>query len=208
LSGQLLLRSAWLIALVALLSGSLVFLVDGTAARVEDPALWAQVQPPPGGIQPQGPSLDGMAYMRGWFPDEYAAILWINAHVAGMPTIMEASTGPYQIHVSEYTGLPSVLVIGHEPEQRYPDEVYARQNDVQAFYMTDDPQTALDILHQYGVGIVYIGDQEVHCVTTDANGACIPVPGPAVQKYATLVRMGALAPIYHNSSVTIYEVVH
>ncbi|HEV7128643.1 MAG TPA: DUF2298 domain-containing protein, partial [Ktedonobacterales bacterium] len=79
LSGQLLLRSAWLIALVALLSGSLVFLVDGTAARVEDPALWAQVQPPPGGIQPQGPSLDGMAYMRGWFPDEYAAIQWINA---------------------------------------------------------------------------------------------------------------------------------
>ena len=65
-----------------------VFLVEGTQARVNDPAIWAAVQPPPGGVQPQGLSLDGMAYMRGWYPGDYAAINWLNDHVAGAPVIV------------------------------------------------------------------------------------------------------------------------
>ena len=73
----------WLLALALLLGGSLIFDVQGTRARVNDPAIWAQVQAPPGGVQPQGLSLDGMAYMRGWYPEDYAAITWINAHIAG-----------------------------------------------------------------------------------------------------------------------------
>jgi YYY domain-containing protein len=201
-----LLRGAWLMLFVALLAGSSVFLVEGTAARVADPLLWAQVQPPPGGIQPQGLSLDGMAYMRGWFPGDYQAIQWINTHIAGTPTIMVASTDPYQVHVSDYTGLPSVLVLGHEPEQRYPDEVWARQADVQLFYTTADPQAALDVLHRYGVRYVYVGPRERDCPTSD-GGNCVPAPSAAIQKYDTLVQMGALAPVYHNSDVTIYEVV-
>jgi YYY domain-containing protein len=204
--GSSLLRGAWLITLVSLLVGSLVFLVEGTAARVRDPALWAQVQPPPGGIQPQGLSLDGMAYMQGWYPGDYAAITWLNAHISGIPTLMVMSSDPYHVHVSDYTGLPSVVVVGHEPEQRYPDEVSARQSDVQLFFTTVDPQAALDILHRYGVQLVYVGVQERSCTTTDAAGKCVPAASAAVQKYDTLVQMGALAPIYRNADVTIYEV--
>ena len=94
---------------LVLLAGSSVFLVDGTQARVQDPQIWAEVQPPPGGIQPQGLSLDGMAYMRGWYPGDYAAINWMNEHISGIPTIVEASNGPYAWYgrVSIYTGLPS-----------------------------------------------------------------------------------------------------
>ena len=204
--GAIALRGAWLVTFVALLVGSLVFLVEGTAARVQDPALWAQVQPPPGGVQPQGLSLDGMAYMRGWYPGDYQAIEWMNTHIAGIPTIMVASTDPYEVHVSDYTGLPSVLVLGHEPEQRYPDQVYARQADVQLFYTTADPQAALDILRRYNVKYVYVGPQERDCPTT-VGSACAPAPSAAIQKYDTLVHMGALAPVYHNNDVTIYEVI-
>ncbi len=201
------LRGLWVIAFVALLSGSLVFLVEGTAARLNDPAVWAALQPPPGGVQPQGLSLDGMAYMRGWFPYDYAAIQWMNTHISGMPTIMVAATGPYAVHVSDYTGLPSVLVTGHEYEQRYASEVTARQGDVSTFFTTGDPQLALGILHQYGVRYLYIGPTERTCISTDGNGNCVPAPPGAVQKYATLTQMGALKPVYQNAQVTIYEVV-
>ena len=38
-----------------------------------------------------------MAYMRGWYPGDYAAINWINAHIGGDPTIVEASDGNYYL---------------------------------------------------------------------------------------------------------------
>ncbi|HEY7778696.1 MAG TPA: hypothetical protein VIC85_00660, partial [Ktedonobacterales bacterium] len=207
---SILLRGVWLAAFAALLLGSSVFLVEGTAARVADPSAWAQVQPPPGGVMPQGLSLDGMAYMRGWYPGDYAAITWLNAHLAGAPTIIEASNGPYQWYgrVAIYTGLPSVLGwSSHESQQRYPDEVYARQSDIQLFFTTTDPAVAHDILGRYGVRYVYVGDLERSCPLTDSNNECVPASAGAVAKYATLVSMGLLRPIYQNLGVTIYQVV-
>ena len=147
-------RMAWIVALSLLLGGSLIFDILGTQARVNDPAIWAAVQPPPGGVQPQGLSLDGMAYMRGWYPEDYAAINWLNANVSGAPTIVEASADPYQWYsrVSIYTGLPDVLGWGsHEEQQRYPDQVVARQFAVQSFYLTTDPKAALQFLSDYHV---------------------------------------------------------
>jgi uncharacterized membrane protein len=206
--GTALIRVGWLLVFVALLAGSLVFDVEGTVARVQDPTVWAQVQPPPGGMQPQGLSLDGMAYMRGWYPGDYAAISWINTHIGGIPTIMEASNAPYQWYgrVAIYTGLPDAMQNIHEAEQRYPNEVYARENDVQLFYTTIDPQAALDILHHYGARYVYVGDLERNC-PTENGPTCVAAPAAAVQKYQTLVEQRALVPIYQNGDVTIYEVV-
>ena len=72
-------RGLWLVGLLALVLASSVFLVEGTQVRVQDPAVWALYQPPVAGVQPQGLSIDGMAFMRGWYPGDYAAINWINA---------------------------------------------------------------------------------------------------------------------------------
>jgi uncharacterized membrane protein len=210
LDGRVLLRGIWLACFVALLAGSLIFDVEGTAVRVQDPAVWAQVQPPPGGLQPLGLSLDGMAYMRGWYPGDYAAITWMNEHIAGIPTIIEASTNPYQWYgrVSIYTGLPAVLGwSSHESQQRYPDQAFTRQGDVEFFYTTTDAQAALGILEQYGVQYVYVGDLEREC-PTESGPTCVPAALGAIQKYQTLVNEGALRPVYQNSAVTIYQVVH
>jgi YYY domain-containing protein len=201
-------RRMWLVALAALLLASLAFLGEGTATRVADHALWAEVQPPPGGSQPVGLSLDGMAYMRGWYPGDYAAINWLNAHVGGIPTIIEASNGPYQWYgrVSIYSGLPAVLGwSSHEAQQRYPDEVYARQRDVQTFYTTGDADQATAILRQYGVRLVYVGGLERDC-PTQSGSACMPATPEALAKYQTLVRRGVLGVIYQGAGVTIYEV--
>jgi uncharacterized membrane protein len=213
LDGRVLLRGIWLACFVMLLAGSLIFDVEGTAVRVQDPTLWAQLQPPPGGVQPQGLSLDGMAYMRGWYPGDYAAITWMNEHISGIPTIIEASMNPYEWYgrVSIYTGLPAVLGwSSHESQQRYPDQVYARQNDVELFYTTIGPQQALGVLEQYGVQYVYVGELERTCPTQIAtqNGlTCVAPPPAAIEKYQTLVQEGKLRTVYQNSSVTIYEVV-
>ncbi len=202
------LRLVWVVIFVALLFGSTIFLVSGTAARVADPQWWAAVQPPPGGVQPQGLSLDGMAYMRGWYPGDYAAINWINEHIAGDPTIVEASDGNYYWYgrVSEYTGLPDVLGWGsREYEQRYGDEVFPRQDDVQSFWGTTDPNAALSFLHQYHVQYVYLGQQERTCYIMQSN-ACVPMSSGALDKFSTLQQGGALSIVYENSDVIIYKV--
>ena len=203
-------RIVWVLAFAGLLFGSSVFLVEGTQARVSDPAIWAAVQPPPGGVQPQGLSLDGMAYMRGWYPGDYAAINWLNQHVGGDPVIVEASNGPYAWYsrVSIYTGLPDVLGwSSHESQQRYSDQVYARQADVQAFYGGEDPAVAANFLRQYGVRYIYIGNLERTCYMTNDQGGCVPMSAAAQDKFTTLAQAGVLRAVYQNSDVVIYQVV-
>ncbi len=205
-----LVKAAWLLTLTGLIAGSLVFLFAGTAVRVQDPSIWAAVAPPPGGVQPQGLSLDGMAYMRGWYPQDYAAINWMNEHIGGDPTIVEASNGPYAWYgrVSIYTGLPSVLGwSSHESQQRYPDAVYARQADVQNFYGESDPAAAAAFLRQYGVRYVYVGVLERTCYMTDSSNNCVGMSAPALAKYDTLVHEGILRVVYQQQQTTIYEVV-
>lgn len=200
-------RAAWLGALLLLIFGSSVFLVEGTQARLQDPLIWAEVQPPPGGLQPQGLSLDGMAYMRGWYPGDYAAITWMNDHIAGAPVIVEASSGVYnwQGRVSVYTGLPAVLSEGHELEQRYQNEVYVRQADVESFWSTPDPEAARSFLAQYGVKYVYLGDLERTCYVKEGD-TCVPMSPDAIAKFQTLEQQGILRTVYNNQGVTIYEV--
>lgn len=203
-------RIVWALTLAGLLFGSSVFLVEGTKARVSDPAIWATVQPPPGGMQPQGLSLDGMAYMRGWYPGDYAAITWLNDHVAGAPVIVEASNGPYAWYsrVSIYTGLPAVLGwSSHESQQRYGDQVYARQSDVQTFYGTESPADAVNFLRQYDVKYVYIGQLERTCYMTSQQNDCMPMSATALEKFTTLTHAGVLRPVYASGDVVIYQVV-
>jgi hypothetical protein len=202
------LRNVWIVLFAGILLGSSIFLISGTQARVSDPQIWAEVQPPPGGIQPKGLSLDGMAYMRGWYPGDYAAINWINAHIGGDPTIVEASDGNYYWYgrVSIYTGLPDVLGWGsREYEQRYGDEVFSRQNDVQTFWGTTDPNAALSFLRQYQVQYVYVGQMERTCYIMDQSG-CVPLSTGALAKFSTLQQAGDLKIVYQNSDVTLYKV--
>lgn len=204
-------RAGWLLVLSLLLGGSLIFDVLGTQARVNDPAIWAAVQPPLGGVQPRGLSLDGMAYMRGWYPEDYAAIKWLNANVSGAPTIVEASADPYQWYsrVSIYTGLPDVLGWGsHEGQQRYPDQVAARQFAVQSFYLTTDPKTTLQFLSDYHVGYIYVGQLERSCIATSPNGGCIGLPTQSLTKFTTMSQEGYLKPVFTDGATVIYQVVH
>src|SRR5262249_16705874 len=182
----------------------------------QDPLVWASIQPPPGGIQPQGLSLDGMAFLRGWYPGDYEAITWLNTHVSGTPTIVEAGYSIYYRdlygRVAIFTGLPSVLAPAHENEQRFPDQVGARQQAVEDFWGTEDPNAALVFLRQYGVQYIYLGALERTCYmkSFDArqnSDVCLPMSTGALAKFQTLARDGVLHVVHSNADVVIYKVV-
>jgi YYY domain-containing protein len=212
-AGNWLARQAWTVALVLLIFGSTIFLVEGTQVRLQDPAIWAEAAPPPGGVQPQGLSLDGMAYMRGWYPGDYDAINWMNQHIGGMPVVAEASGGVYEWYgrVSIYTGLPDVVQLGHEGEQRYGgqqpfgDQIGPRQQDLTQFWGTADADEASSFLTRYHVGYIYLGKVERECYTKQDN-ACVPMSAPAINKFHQLENSGHIRAVYSNVDVVIFQV--
>jgi uncharacterized membrane protein len=112
------------------------------------------------------PTLDGMAWFRERYPDEWAAIEWLRANAEGSPVIAEAVGGAYQPNestISMGTGLPTLMGwSNHEGQWRgeYFSEVAGRSADVQSLYQVRDWNTALAILDRYDVEYVVVGNQE------------------------------------------------
>jgi uncharacterized membrane protein len=121
------------------------------------------------------PTLDGMAYMQAAVyqdrgqtiplrPD-YDAIRWLQDHLPGSPTILEAHAPEYRwgARVSIYTGLPTVIGWNwHQRQQRgdFGWMVLERVNDVQRMYETTSRDELLRLLGKYGVEYIYIGPYE------------------------------------------------
>ncbi len=153
-------KRVWSVALVLLVLSCSVFLVEGTAARIGDHQLWAQISPPTYSAN-YTPTLDGFAFVRSWYPGDAQAITWLNEHVSGSPVILEgAAPASYQWYnrVSVYTGLPDVLGWpDHEEEQRYADQALSRANDINTIYSTPATGTAISLLRFYHVHYIYVG---------------------------------------------------
>lgn len=108
--------------------------------------------------------LDGINYLKTLYPDDYAAINWLNKNIKGQPVILEAQGDSYTDYarISANTGLPTVLGwTVHEWLWRGSYNVPApRITDVQTMYDTTDLQTAEKLLKEYNVKYVYVGDLE------------------------------------------------
>ncbi len=217
------LRGAWLVALVVLLFGSSIFFVEGTSVRVADRTQWGALAP----AQPlrSVPSLDGFGYMRTWYPGDAAAITWINHHISGAPTILEASGNVYQWYsrVSIYTGLPTVVGwSSHETQQRYPNEIYARYpSDISAMYTlgSRNSDMVLSLLHQYHVRFVYVGQLEcltyvAHDPDPTANPSAANIQSCAaghnvidsLTVFDQFVQQGKAQVVYRTDSVSIWQI--
>jgi uncharacterized membrane protein len=114
------------------------------------------------------------------FAGDRAAIDWLNANVAGSPVIAEAAIGPYRCNGSRIaiaTGLPTIIGWErHEQQQRYPQTLGERSDDVRRLYLSPDPAQKEAILRKYGVAYVVVGDLER--VYPVADNAC-PATGSA-----------------------------
>ncbi len=110
------------------------------------------------------PTLDGAAHLRTLYGPDMAAIDWLNAHVDGVPVILEAPGDRYRAYiyegrVSAFTGLPTPLGWGGHEHQWRGDyaEPARREPDIQTLYTTTDADQALTLLKQYGIQYVYVG---------------------------------------------------
>jgi uncharacterized membrane protein len=98
------------------------------------------------------------------FNGDYDAIYWFINNVDGSPVIMEAAIGAYRGNGSRFsinTGMPAVIGWGgHETQQRYPEQIGPREQDVHDFYDQPDVNLKLQMLVKYGVDYVIVGDVE------------------------------------------------
>jgi uncharacterized membrane protein len=213
---QIVLRSAWQGVLTVLILAAMVYPLMGTRTRVLDRF---DHSPPIG-------TLDGIAYMTAgtlvWPQDnpmqlkyDYDAIRWLQENVRGTPVLAEARIGYYReggMRVSSYTGLPTPLGGLHQNEQRWPDQVGQRDQQVMAFWTTDDPQRAWELIRELNISYIYIGQLERTFFDPDLSGVLgqwgIPSLAPdGLTKFDALLDQGRLSIAYQNERTRIYRVV-
>ena len=106
----------------------------------------------------------GLNYLQSSYPDNFAAITWLNKNVSGQPNIIEASGDSYTSYnqISMATGLPTVegwLV--HEWLWRggY-DGPAARVAEVDTVYSSDDLFAIKNIFDKYQIKYIIVGTKE------------------------------------------------
>ncbi len=143
----------------------------------------------------QARTLDGLAFLKQSDPDEYGAAAWLNGHVPGVKTVLEAYGDSYSVdgRIASRTGLPSVIDWEfHEQQQRNAQPYFQQRRDsVGEIYQTQDVRRAFDLLTAYGVGYVVVGQPERTAYGTSG--------------LAKFAQMGDA--VYQSPTVTIYRVV-
>jgi YYY domain-containing protein len=142
------------------------------------------------------------------FAGDAAAIDWLLANVEGTPVIAEASIGPYRCNgsrISAATGLPTIIGWErHQQQQRYPDTLPARVQDVRTLYTSADIEEKTAILRRYNVEYVVVG--ELERLYPIANNECSPA-GSAVGIDAFEAMLGSTLEVAHAAGGTaIYRV--
>jgi uncharacterized membrane protein len=143
-------------------------------------------------------TLDGLAKLQRFNPDEYEAIMWLSENSDGLPVVLEATGGAYSSYgrVSANTGLPTVLGwANHEYQWRGSDtpEPAQRTPTIEQIYSNPFWDNSGDLLNRYDVEYIYVGGLER---STYGNGQQLP----ALENFNQLLEVA-----YQNNSVTIYR---
>jgi uncharacterized membrane protein len=189
-------RAAWMsMAAVTTLAiaGGLVYTLTSTCTKAAPLCDSAARQ-----ASPAQPTLDGMAYFARQYPDDWAAIQWLEDNVDGTPVMAEGIGGQYWIEgrfsrISMATGLPTVMGWpGHESQWRgryFDENLTGREGDVQRLYQARDWQTAKPLLDQYDIQYVVVSGLE-----RQKYGAV------RQEKFDQFMR-----PVFQAGDVTIYQ---
>lgn len=137
------------------------------------------------------PTLDGLAFVQTFHPDEAGAIEWLDAR-NGRPHIVSAPGKPYRwgSPASSLTGLPTV--VGWYQEQIYRgDAAYqGRKHDVELIFSPNTAwETRARLLERYDVRYIYYGPRE-----RERYGRTTFEEYPGIHR------------VHHSGSVSIYRV--
>jgi YYY domain-containing protein len=142
------------------------------------------------------------------YAGDAAAIQWLFDNVHDTAVIAEASIGPYRCNgsrISSATGLPTIIGWErHEQQQRYPDTLPARVEDVRQLYTSSDPAEKAAILRKYNVQYVVVGDLER--LYPQANNECSPTgSADGIAAFGRMVGT-TLAVAFTSGRTTVYRV--
>jgi YYY domain-containing protein len=137
-------------------------------------------------------SLDGLAYVEAFHPQEYDALRWLDER-SGHPTVVEAPGDPYgwTSPAATYSGLPGVIGWDHQEEYRSTEAYERRVTHVDEIY-TGEWDVAAAHLVRYDVTYVYVGPNEIERYGEDARS----------------FDREAFSVAFEGGNVTIYEVDH
>jgi uncharacterized membrane protein len=190
----------WRLSSVLLVIAGCVYVLFGTPSRLSQRFV--------GWVPPFG-TLNGMDYMQqgryAWPNDanwielryDYAAILWILEQVRGNVVIAESAEVDYYraggTRVASMTGL-SGLRGAHVSEQRYGEQVGARDGLHREFWSAAGPERTQELIDTLQITLIYVGQLErFH-------------HPESVQKLAKMASEGRLVVLYENEGVTLYAV--
>jgi YYY domain-containing protein len=143
------------------------------------------------------------------YEDDLQAITWLNENVHGSPVIAEAAFGTYRCNGSRYsiaTGLPAIIGWQrHQQQQRYLDDLAVREAALRELYTTSDTDRQLQIIEQYNVEYIIVGQTERHYPTIDGN-ECLDTGSPeSIASLESLVG-DRFEIAFQSGSTTIYRV--
>lgn len=143
------------------------------------------------------------------YRDDLAIINWLNDNVHGTPVIAEAAFGTYRCNGSRFsiaTGLPAVIGWQrHEQQQRYLDDLAAREGALRELYTTPDSERQLEIIDEYGIEFIMVGQTERHYPSIEGND-CIDTGSPeAIASLESLVGT-RLEPVFTSGDSVVYRV--
>lgn len=120
-------------------------------------------------------ALKDSAIISGSSPGELAAdvsaIKWLNDNIEGQPVVLESFGDSYTDYgrISAFTGLPTIIGwqthewlwrTSEENPDAFSSVVVPRQQAVRDIYTTDDQQLRLDLIKEYSVEYIVIGQLE------------------------------------------------
>ncbi|HET7034959.1 MAG TPA: DUF2298 domain-containing protein [Thermomicrobiaceae bacterium] len=156
--------------------------------------------------------IDGLAYLRQVAPDDAAGIAWLQQHDRTGQRVLEAAgcsygerSGEPADRVSMATGLPTIVGWDfHEYQWRQgmpaaQAQINARQADVKQIYDAPTSQRSRQLLDQYGIDYIYVGDFE----RVGYPSQCAAGPPYSPQGLAQLSQLGWPI-VFQQGSVTIY----
>ena len=109
-------------------------------------------------------SLDATAYLETTFPEDAAAIRWLNDNVTGDPVVLEANGDSYSDYerVSAMAGLPTVLG-WYVHEWLWRGDTGAlneRAQEVETIYTSTNQEEVKALLEKYQVEYIFVGARE------------------------------------------------
>lgn len=199
----------WIAVLAILVFGSLIYDFSGTIARETYRQTWLPENSVP-------LTLNGMAFMKVAYPGDFAGINWLNAHVHGMPVIVEADQAYYnwRSRVVQFSGLPTLLGGIHEPEQRYGSEVAPRQRVLEEIYSATSSDLSSGALKAFEAPRCATRPSEARCLATtllrDYHVSYVYVGLMERQLWpqgmGKFGHMRSLRRVFHHGDVSIYHV--